>query len=199
MKDLKNPKCFPRFFFPLWLLLAFLWTVGFGGQTTGSATSPNHSPAKNKMEKVKKIEKSEEDWKEILTEKEFYILRKAGTERPFGKEYDEFKKQGAGKYLCAGCDAELFSSDTKFDSKCGWPSFYDPANAQNVNTFDDFHLGYLRTEVRCAVCDGHLGHVFKGEGFDTPTDKRYCINGAILKFVPHEPDSPKATKKEAGK
>ena len=105
-------------------------------------------------------------------------------ERANGKVYDEFKKQGAGTYYCAGCDAELFTSDEKFDSRCGWPSFYDPSKAKNVKYNTDFHLGYARTEVRCAVCDGHLGHVFEGEGFDTPTDKRYCINGTVLKFVP---------------
>ena len=113
-----------------------------------------------KMTDSKKFVRTEAEWKETLTEKQFHILRKAGTERPFGEEYEEFKKQGTGKYHCAGCNTELFTSDTKFDSKCGWPSFFDPANAKNVNTFDDFHLGYKRTEVRCAVCDGHLGHVF---------------------------------------
>jgi peptide-methionine (R)-S-oxide reductase len=91
-----------------------------------------------------------------------------------------------GKYICAGCDTELFSSNEKFDSKCGWPSFYDPSKAKNVKTSVDYHLGYPRTEVLCAVCDGHLGHVFTGEGFDTPTDKRYCINGTVLKFIPAE-------------
>ena len=96
----------------------------------------------------------------------------------------EFKKQGAGTYYCAGCDIELFSSKEKFDSRCGWPSFYDPSQAKNITTTVDYHLGYPRTEVRCANCDGHLGHVFTGEGFDTPTDKRYCINGTVLKFVP---------------
>ena len=98
--------------------------------------------------------------------------------------YLEFKKQGAGTYYCAGCDIELFSSKEKFDSRCGWPSFYDPSQAKNITTTVDYHLGYPRTEVRCANCDGHLGHVFTGEGFDTPTDKRYCINGTVLKFVP---------------
>ena len=72
----------------------------------------------------------------------------------------------------------------KFDSHCGWPSFYDPSKAKNIKTSTDYHLGYARTEVRCNVCDGHLGHVFSGEGFDTPTDKRYCINGTVVKFVP---------------
>ena len=103
-------------------------------------------------------------------------------ERPFGEVYNTFKKQGIGKYVCAGCDTELFSSNEKFDSKCGWPSFYDPSKAKNVKTSVDYLLGYPRTEVLCAVCDGHLGHVFTGEGFDTPTDKRYCINGTVLKI-----------------
>lgn len=139
---------------------------------------------------TKKIIMDDTEWKEKLTPEQYRILRKAGTERPFGEVYSTFKKQGLGKYICAGCDTELFSSNEKFDSKCGWPSFYDPSKAKNVKTSVDYHLGYPRTEVLCAVCDGHLGHVFTGEGFDTPTDKRYCINGTVLKFIPAEsPDS----------
>ncbi len=180
------------------VILATILTISFFTEQANAETKQSDKKLKTKMNSVKKVEKTEEEWKQELTEKQFHILRKAGTERPFGKEYDEFKKQGVGKYLCAGCGAELFTSETKFDSKCGWPSFFDPADAQNVNTFEDFHLGYLRTEVRCAGCDGHLGHVFKGEGFDTPTDKRYCINGAILKFVPFETEA-KATPKEESK
>ncbi|MEM6916576.1 MAG: peptide-methionine (R)-S-oxide reductase MsrB [Verrucomicrobiota bacterium] len=130
------------------------------------------------------IEKTEEEWKEVLTPEQYRILREDGTERANGKVYEEFKKQGAGTYYCAGCNAELFTSTEKFDSRCGWPSFYDPAKAKNVKYSTDYHLGYARTEVSCAVCGGHLGHVFEGEGFDTPTDKRYCINGTVLKFVP---------------
>ncbi|MDC0547454.1 peptide-methionine (R)-S-oxide reductase MsrB [Opitutales bacterium] len=130
------------------------------------------------------MERTKEEWKKILSPEQYRILREAGTERPNGKVYLEFKKQGPGTYYCAGCDAELFSSKEKFDSHCGWPSFYDPSKAKNVKTSIDYHLGYARTEVRCNVCDGHLGHVFSGEGFDTPTDKRYCINGTVLKFVP---------------
>jgi len=132
------------------------------------------------------VEKSEEEWREKLTPEQYRILREAGTERPNGEVYQEFKKQGGGTYHCAGCNAELFSSRHKFDSHCGWPSFYDPAKAKNIKTDTDYHLGYARTEVRCAICDGHLGHVFTGEGFDTPTDKRYCINGTVLKFVPFD-------------
>ena len=133
---------------------------------------------------VKPVVKTDDQWKKELTDEQYRILRKAGTERAGGKVYKEFKEQGAGTYYCAGCDAELFTSKEKFDSRCGWPSFYDPSKAKNVKTSVDFHLGYARTEVLCKMCDGHLGHVFAGEGFATPTDKRYCINGTVLKFVP---------------
>ena len=132
------------------------------------------------------VAKTDEEWRNILTPDQYRILREAGTERANGKVYDEFKKHGGGTYYCAGCNAELFTSNEKFDSHCGWPSFYDPSKAKNVKFSVDFHLGYERTEVLCKVCNGHLGHVFKGEGFDTPTDQRYCINGTVLKFVPNE-------------
>ncbi|HVJ44738.1 MAG TPA: peptide-methionine (R)-S-oxide reductase MsrB [Luteolibacter sp.] len=131
-----------------------------------------------------KVEKTDEQWKKELTPEQYRILRQAGTERANGEVYKEFKHQGAGTYHCAGCGALLFSSKEKFDSGCGWPSFYDPAKAQNVKTKTDFSFGSVRTEVVCAKCDGHLGHVFEGEGFKTPTDKRYCINGGGLVFVP---------------
>jgi peptide-methionine (R)-S-oxide reductase len=131
-----------------------------------------------------KVVKSDEEWKKLLSPEQFHILREAGTERPNGKVYKEFKAQGSGTYHCAGCGALLFSSKEKFDSGCGWPSFYDPAKAENVSIRVDKSLGMVRTEVVCAKCDGHLGHVFEGEGFETPTDKRYCINGVGLKFVP---------------
>jgi peptide-methionine (R)-S-oxide reductase len=130
------------------------------------------------------VEKSDEEWKKILTPEQYQILRKAGTERADGQVYKEFKGHGGGTYYCAGCNAELFTSKEKFDSHCGWPSFYDPSKAKNVKYNVDFHLGYARKEVLCKVCNGHLGHVFDGEGFSTPTDKRYCINGTVLKFVP---------------
>lgn len=132
---------------------------------------------------VEKVEKSEAEWKAQLTPEQFRVARKSGTEAANGKVYKQFKEQGAGTYYCVGCNAELFSSNEKFDSRCGWPSFYDPANAKNVKAITDYSGGMVRTEVKCAVCDAHLGHVFKGEGFNTPTDKRYCINGVVLKFV----------------
>lgn len=133
-----------------------------------------------------KVELTDAEWRERLTPEQYRILRQAGTERANGQVYKEFKAQGEGAYHCAGCDALLFSSKEKFDSGCGWPSFYDPAKAENVVRKVDRTLGMVRIEVVCAVCDGHLGHVFEGEGFDTPTDQRYCINGVGLKFVPAE-------------
>ncbi|WP_193211805.1 peptide-methionine (R)-S-oxide reductase MsrB [Luteolibacter marinus] len=148
-------------------------------QKTAMETAPTPPP-----QPEGKVVKSDEEWKKELTPEQYRILRQAGTERANGEVYKQFNKQGAGTYYCAGCGAELFSSKEKFDSHCGWPSFYDPSKAKNVTTKDDFSGGMVRTEVNCAVCGGHLGHVFKGEGFDTPTDQRYCINGVALKFVP---------------
>jgi len=131
-----------------------------------------------------KVVKTDAEWRKELTPTQYHVLREAGTDRPFSAAYEEFKQQGGGTYYCAACGAELFSSKEKFDSHCGWPSFYDPANAKNVLTKVDNDLGMTRTEVICAICGGHLGHVFTGEGFKTPTDKRYCINATSLKFVP---------------
>jgi peptide-methionine (R)-S-oxide reductase len=133
---------------------------------------------------AEKVVKTDAEWKKQLTPEQYRILREAGTEAPNGAVYKEFKQQGTGTYHCAGCGALLFSSNEKFDSGCGWPSFYDPAKAENVVTKKDISLGMVRIEVDCAKCGGHLGHVFEGEGFNTPSDKRYCINGVGLKFVP---------------
>ncbi len=131
-----------------------------------------------------KVVKTDEQWRKELTDEQYRILRQSGTERPNGSTYQEFQAQGAGSYHCAGCGALLFSSKEKFTSHCGWPSFYDPAKAENVTTTRDTSGGMIRIEVTCAKCDGHLGHVFEGEGYETPTDQRYCINGAGLKFLP---------------
>ena len=166
------------------VLLAAMGTI-FSYSIAKNKTIPNKQK-EDTEQVIEKVVMEETEWKKKLTPEQYRILRKAGTERPFGEVYNTFKKQGIGKYVCAGCDTELFSSNEKFDSKCGWPSFYDPSKAKNVKTSVDYLLGYPRTEVLCAVCDGHLGHVFTGEGFDTPTDKRYCINGTVLKFVPNQ-------------
>ena len=110
------------------------------------------------------------------------MLRQAGTERPFTGEYTDTKTQGV--YSCRACGAELFRSDTKFESHCGWPSFFTPLAGDAVIEREDGSLGMRRVEVLCANCHSHLGHVFAGEGYDTPTDLRYCINSVSLSLVP---------------
>jgi peptide-methionine (R)-S-oxide reductase len=128
----------------------------------------------------------DKDWQEKLMPEQYQILRKAGTERAYGEIYSQFKDQGAGTYYCAGCGSKLFSSDHKFDSHCGWPSFWDPAEIDSIEKRKDTTHGMIRIEVVCANCKGHLGHLFEGEGFNTPTDQRYCINGTVLVYVPDE-------------
>ncbi len=125
-----------------------------------------------------KLVKTEEEWKKELTPEQFRILRKKGTERPFSSALNENKKKGI--YTCAGCDLPLFSSEHKFDSGTGWPSFYKPICPENVAEKRDLSLFMVRTEVLCARCDGHLGHVF--EDGPEPTGLRYCINGDSLNF-----------------
>ena len=127
------------------------------------------------------VQKTEQEWKETLTPEEFRVLRKHGTERagtsPLDKNYEE------GTYLCAGCGQPLFSSETKFNSGTGWPSFYQPLE-DAIETSVDRSLFMTRTEVHCSRCGGHLGHVF-GDG-PQPTGQRYCMNGVSLKFVPKQ-------------
>jgi len=165
-------------------LLSGMIALQAGCQPAEKATNAMNPEIKSSGSTAPKVTRTDEEWRKILTPEQYRVLRQAGTERAYGAAYEEFKKQGEGKYVCGGCGAELFSSKEKFDSHCGWPSFYDPANATNVITRDDISHGMIRTEVNCARCGGHLGHVFKGEGFNTPKDQRYCINGVSLKFVP---------------
>jgi peptide-methionine (R)-S-oxide reductase len=125
---------------------------------------------------------TEEEWRVRLSPAEFRVLRQAGTEAPFTGEYVDTKTPG--RYHCRGCGAQLFDSDTKFDSHCGWPSF-DQAIPDRIRYVEDDSHGMRRTEVRCARCDSHLGHVFYGEGY-TPKDTRYCINSISLTLQPNE-------------
>jgi peptide-methionine (R)-S-oxide reductase len=125
-----------------------------------------------------KIEKSEEQWRRELEPEQFHVLREKGTERPFSGEYDHLFEPGT--YKCAGCGTELFISGAKYDSGCGWPAFYAPAGDEAVEEDTDVSFGMVRTEVMCASCGGHLGHVFPDGPH--PTGLRYCINSAALKF-----------------
>ncbi|WP_410654770.1 peptide-methionine (R)-S-oxide reductase MsrB [Amycolatopsis sp. lyj-112] len=129
-----------------------------------------------------RVVKSEQEWREQLSPEEYAVLRKAGTERPFTGEYTD--TESVGVYQCRACGAELFRSDTKFESHCGWPSFYDPADTDAVLLREDTAMGMRRIEVLCKSCHSHLGHVFEGEGYATPTDQRYCINSISLTLVP---------------
>jgi peptide-methionine (R)-S-oxide reductase len=129
-----------------------------------------------------RVQRSDAEWRERLTPEEYQVLRQAGTEKPWTGEYVDTKTEGV--YRCRACDAELFRSDTKFESHCGWPSFYTPLAEDRVEYIEDDSLGMRRVEVRCASCGSHLGHVFEGEGYDVPTDQRYCINSISVRLEP---------------
>jgi peptide-methionine (R)-S-oxide reductase len=133
----------------------------------------------NDSAKIQKIEKSDEEWRKILSEEEYYILRQKGTERAFTGKY--WNTEESGKYYCAGCNLYLFDAETKFESGCGWPSFFAPADKIVISEKLDKSFGMIRREVLCARCDGHLGHVF--EDGPKPTGLRYCINSGAIKFV----------------
>jgi peptide-methionine (R)-S-oxide reductase len=132
-----------------------------------------------KMEN-EKIKKSDKEWKEILTPTQYKILREKGTERAFTGQFYDFKEKGT--YSCAACGNDLFNSDSKFDSMCGWPSYFEPISENAIEYHKDFSYGMSRIEVTCGKCGGHLGHVF--DDGPPPTGKRYCINSGALKFKP---------------
>lgn len=128
------------------------------------------------------LARSDDEWRASLSPAEYQVLRKAGTERPYVGEYTDTTTVGV--YSCRACGTELFRSETKFESHCGWPSFYAPLAEDRVQYVKDVSMGMPRTEVRCAACGSHLGHVFEGEGYGTPTDQRYCINSISMTLKP---------------
>ena len=136
----------------------------------------------SKSDRSYPVAKTEEEWKQLLTAAEYQVLRQAGTEPAWMGEYTETKTVGV--YRCRACQAELFRSETKFDSHCGWPSFFSPLAEDRIEEIVDRTLGMSRTEVRCSACGSHLGHVFAGEGYGTPTDLRYCINSLSISLEP---------------
>ena len=130
------------------------------------------------------VQKSDGEWRTELSPAEYKVLRQAGTEAPYTGEYTDTETSGI--YRCRACGNELFRSNEKFHSHCGWPSFFDPADSDAVELITDRSHGMVRTEVRCAKCGSHLGHVFEGEGYPTPTDQRYCINSISITLEPLE-------------
>jgi peptide-methionine (R)-S-oxide reductase len=140
--------------------------------------------SRQRAERTHEVTRTDEEWRRELTPAEYHVLREAGTERPFTGEYVDTKTVGV--YTCRACGQELFRSQAKFESHCGWPSFYEPTEGDAVELIEDRSWGMRRVEARCARCGSHLGHVFDGEGYPTPTDQRWCINSVSLRLVPVE-------------
>jgi peptide-methionine (R)-S-oxide reductase len=172
----------------------YFWALISGIAFSNLACAQKHTESGNDNNKMKtmdtlspRVTKTDEEWKKLLTPVQYTILREKGTELPFTGIYENNYKEGT--YFCAACKSALFSSKTKFDAGCGWPSFFAPLLENNVNIKIDRSLGMIRYEVQCAHCGGHLGHVFN-DG-PKPTGRRYCINSGALIFKPkNEKDLP---------
>ncbi len=145
------------------------------GQTNSTNSSDNNSAMPPKFP----IQKSAEEWQKVLTPAQYNVLRLKGTERPGTSQFNDFWKNGT--YDCAGCGNPIYRSETKFKAHCGWPAFYDAIPGSLV-THTDTSFGMQRIEMMCSKCGSHLGHIFKGEGYNTPTDARHCVNGVALNF-----------------
>ncbi|KAF7950376.1 hypothetical protein EAE96_007663 [Botrytis aclada] len=130
------------------------------------------------------VQRTDEEWQAVLSREQFRVLRKQGTEAPYVGKYDKHMPD-SGVYTCAGCDAPLYKASHKFKSGCGWPAYFDNIPGA-VTRHTDSTLGMERTEIVCSNCGGHLGHVFKGEGYKTPTDERHCVNSVSMKFAPED-------------
>jgi peptide-methionine (R)-S-oxide reductase len=148
--------------------------VNSGSDTINKKNNPVYSNTD-----TSKVNMSEEEWKKVLPEDIYYIARMKGTERPWTSKYEAFTEKGT--YYCAACGNALFKSDTKFESGCGWPSFYEPISKESIIYTEDRSVGMVRTEVQCGRCKAHLGHVF--DDGPPPTGLRYCINGVVLDFA----------------
>jgi len=174
-------------------ILSLLTLAGVAGcgeaPSTQTASTPStvpvdETPQPEPAAMPDKIVRTEGEWKQQLTPEQYHVLREKGTERPFENKYDHHFEPGT--YVCAGCKQVLFSSETKFNFGCGWPAFYAAKAGDRVKQTSDLSLGMVRTEVTCARCDSHLGHIFD-DAPQTPTGQRYCINSVSLEFIPASP------------